>query len=255
MRIYHLFAEQEHLSVQNVLLHSQPIPHLKEMSSFGLYIAGNNHSMVMSKILRTYLEPPFGNCSHYRTNSGQTYNTISHMDCYRKCLAKHSIELLGCVPLFIVEQIHEKDIEFYKFRHCSFKEFETLTKLREKYLKRKCLKICPKDCLTVDYHTNIQKTDTNIGNEIWFKSEENNRFRELSLIWDSTQPMFIYREESVMSFTDYLCYCGGLMGLWFGTNAKDLIISLIESNFWIKLWHKLLNIFVKKTPVFPINQN
>ena len=108
-----MFDEKKHLSIQNVLFHSQPIPHLKEMSSFGSYIADNNQSRVMSKILRSYLEPPFGNCSDYRSNSGQPYNAISHMDCYRKCLAHHSNERLGCVPLFIAETIHERDSEFF----------------------------------------------------------------------------------------------------------------------------------------------
>ena len=54
------------------------------------------------------------------------------------------------------------------------------------------------------------------------------RYYRKSLIWDSTQPMFAYNEESVMSFTDFLVNCGGLIGLWFGTNANDLIIWLIE---------------------------
>ena len=245
IKIRHLFNEKRHLSIQNILLHSQPIPQLKEMSSFGLFFEGYNQTIFMSKIMRQYLEHPFGNCSYYRPNSGQLYNAISHMDCYRKCLAYNSIELLGCVPLFIAETIHERDIEFFDKNHCYLEEFEKFTEESNKHLKSKCMKLCPKDCLTVDYHTIIRKTDTNID-EFWFKLPENEKFKEVSLIWDSNQPMFIYREESVMSFADYLCICGGLMGLWFGSNANDMIRMVIESKFWIKLWYKL-KIIQRKT--------
>ena len=57
---------------------------------------------------------------------------------------------------------------------------------------------------------------------------------ERSLVSDSTQPMFVYNEESILSFTEYMCYCGGLIGLWFGTSAKDIVFILIRFRFWIK---------------------
>ena len=155
--------------MQNVILHSSPIPHLKEMSSLGLYIASKNHTLITSKTLRSYLEPPFGNYSDYRQNGGQPYNAISHMDCYQKCLGYQSIELLGCVPLFIAEMIHERDTEFLDTKHCLLEDFKIFTEEGDKHLKRKCLKLCPIDCLTVDYNTNIQMTDTNIGNDFGIK--------------------------------------------------------------------------------------
>ncbi|CAG2180814.1 unnamed protein product, partial [Oppiella nova] len=35
-----------------------------------------------------------------------------------------------------------------------------------------------------------------------------------------------------MSLTDYMSYTEGLFGLWFGTNGKDFVIWIIESQFW-----------------------
>jgi hypothetical protein len=68
---------------------------------------------------------------------------------------------------------------------------------------------------------------------------------ERSLVLDSTQPMFVYNEESVLSFTEYLCYCGGLIGLWFGTSAKDIIVLLDESRIWIAISTKI-NLFLNR---------
>ena len=59
------------------------------------------------------------------------------------------------------------------------------------------------------------------------------------LIWDSTQPMFVYNEEPVMTFTEYLCFFGGLIGLWFGTSAKDIIVLLAKYRFWIEISSKV----------------
>ena len=59
------------------------------------------------------------------------------------------------------------------------------------------------------------------------------------LIWDANQPMFVYNEESVMTFNQYLFYCGGLIGLWFGTSAKDIVVFLAESQFWIMISTKI----------------
>ena len=92
--------------------------------------------------------------------------------------------------------------------------------------------LCPPDCHVVDYTYTIRTTETNFNNELWHMTNESNRYYRRTLVWDSTQPMLVYREEPVLSFTDYLCYCGGLLGLWFGSNANDLLIKLIELKIW-----------------------
>ena len=58
---------------------------------------------------------------------------------------------------------------------------------------------------------------------------------KIGIVWDSRHPMLAYIEESVLSFTDYLVNCGGLLGLFIGTNAHQLITIVIESNFFSKL--------------------
>ena len=44
--------------------------------------------------------------------------------------------------------------------------------------------------------------------------------------------MFEYKEVGVMSFTDYLSSFGGLIGLWFGLSAKDIIDWFIQTKPW-----------------------
>ena len=50
----------------------------------------------------------------------------------------------------------------------------------------------------------MPKTDTRKGNEFWYNLSESERYYRKSLIWDSTQPMFAYNEESVMSFNQIM---------------------------------------------------
>jgi len=106
-----------------------------------------------------------------------------------------------------------------------------------------CLRYCPQQCVTVDYNWKVMSSDTYIGNELWHNSSEENITTEKSLVWDSTQPLFVYREEPVMSLTDYMSYTGGLFGLWFGTNGKDLIIWFAERMRLLWRWvsHKYQN--------------
>ena len=234
---------KSHETIGNILLHSQPIPHLMEMTSVDTQITADNYSLVITKTLRSYLKPPFGNCSDYSTETGRPFNGSSHMLCYRQCFRSHVKEFLGCVPLFTDDSLNELDYIPIDEKLCSYEKLKFLLKnVSEYHVISKCMTICPKDCLTVDYNYYQRKSDSLIGNEFWHNLDKTQRLSKQSLIWDSTQPMFIYKEESVMTFTDYLCYCGGLMGLWFGTNAKDLIFLIIESMFWLKLWHKLQGI-------------
>ena len=68
----------------------------------------------------------------------------------------------------------------------------------------------------------------NQNNEI---HKQNDRIIQKSLYWDSTQPMFVYKEEPVLSFIEYMVYLGGLIGLWFGTSANDVITILLDKHF------------------------
>ena len=101
--------------------------------------------------------------------------------------------------------------------------------------------LCPPECHVVDYTYTIRTVETNFDNELWHMTNKSDRYYRRTIVWDSTQPMFVYREESVLSFTDYLCYCGRLLGLWFSTNAIGLFTQLINSQIWIKFWRYLID--------------
>ena len=99
-------------------------------------------------------------------------------------------------------------------------------------LNDKCLSLCPIDCLTVDYFYDILETDSFVRNDYWFELNSSQRYSKTTLIWDSTQPMYAYNEESVMSFTDYLSSFGGLFGFWLGFSAKDITDWFLQSNIF-----------------------
>ena len=65
------------------------------------------------------------------------------------------------------------------------------------------------------------------------------------MVWDTTQPMFVYNEETVMSFIDYICYCGGLVGLLFGASAVDILYIIFSKTTWIIIWTITLQIIQK----------
>ena len=240
----------ETLGVKNILLHSQPVPNFDELPLVDLKVSSDNYSIVVTKNLRQYLEPPFGECSIYSKNSGQPFNASSHMQCYRLCLGNFAERLLNCTPLLIDGSFSELDFPTNETNLCLFKEYKQFDESKRiKQLIEKCKNLCPIDCQTVDYSYSVHRTDTQIGNEFWYNLSESERYYRKSLIWDSTQPMFAYNEESVMSFIDYLVDCGGLTGLWFGTNAKDLIILIIGSQFWTKILHKIKVYLNLRTPV------
>ena len=228
------------ITFKQILLHSQPFPHYKELiATMGdSKPVSENYTLFVTKTLRTYLEPPYGECNSYSSRTYQPFNASSHMECYRLCIRDFYEKLFNCVPLFIDDSMIESDFLTTNKTLCSFKTLMNFKNLTENQTHIQCTKYCPKDCLTVDYSSVMKSTDIRIGNEFWYNLNESERYYRKSLIWDSTQPMFAYNEESVMSFTDYLVNFGGLIGLWFGTNAKNFIIWLIETQFWIKIWHQ-----------------
>ena len=96
------------------------------------------------------------------------------------------------------------------------------------------MKLCPKECLKEEYSYRIRESNSRSGIDYWLIQDEK-RFYSKSIEWDSSEPMFVYTEEPVMSLSDYLVNCGGLMGLWFVTSAKDIIAFIINSEVFKKL--------------------
>ena len=235
---------QNRMNLRNlpIIFHSQPIYHSKEMSMIDSK-KPLNYTILLSKTKRLYLGPPYSQCNHYRSDTKRPFNierTVSHLQCFRHCLRTfaQNNNQTNCTPLFIDKMISEFDFFTEDKEICTFEKrliFEAL--VIEENIQKKCLQLCPRDCLIVDYSYDIRRSDS----EMDFLFKTNNR-SEVSIVWDSRQPMLSYIEESVLSFTDYLVICGGLLGLWFGTNANDLFIKLIESRFIFELIYRIKNI-------------
>ncbi len=77
----------------------------------------------------------------------------------------------------------------------------------------------------------------------------------VQLFWDKHYPLISYIETLVMTFTEYLCYCGGLFGIWFGTNANQVLnfVANIENWIFLKEKLKLLSIFLLELIIRSIN--
>ena len=65
---------------------------------------------------------------------------------------------------------------------------------------------------------------------------ELNRYKR-SVFWDLSELMFTYTDEPVLTFTQYLICCGGLMGLWFGQSLKDFFLSIMD---WKRFYNMIL---------------
>ena len=192
-----------------------------------------DQTILVSKTSHHYLKPPYGNCSDYQDND-RMFNSSNHWQCYRQCIKTMAENIFNCRPVLIEYTSHELDSDSYI--ECD----SSVQKLFDEYLKTqnissKCNQICPKNCVDIDFKMNvIKETQNDLGRN----NSQTTNYR--SLVWDTTQPMFVYKEELILSSIDYIVYCGGLVGLWFGTSAKDVIIIVFDKTFWFNLWHIIL---------------
>jgi hypothetical protein len=97
-----------------------------------------------------------------------------------------------------------------------------------------CTDLCPTNCVDNEFTiTNKYKQN---------KLSDNSNINDFLLKWDDSKPFIIYRETSVMTFTDYFCYIGGLFGMWFGISANQLFEKL-KQNYRI-YYRNLIDFFV-----------
>jgi hypothetical protein len=140
------------------------------------------------------------------------------------------------------------DYGFDKKKICPDDPDDYMKSFRKKYTNH-CKNLCPIDCLKEEYmlyrrervRTKLIKFD-----QISWKT---------TLDWDGSKPTLLSKETPVMTFTDYFCYIGGLFGMWFGINANELIVKLIESRapIYRKIIHFslfVLYIYVYKRDVY-----
>ena len=198
---------------------------------------------------RHYMRWPYGMCIDYEEHKAKTSNVLSRVQCYRQCVRHEFRKRFDCFPYFVDNSVFESDLfdtNSHKSKYCSPGLWPTEQYIEniEMQFKKHCLKKCPKDCLTIEYSSTKFKTANNFGTEDWY-NETKEFVYERNIIWDSTQPMFSYIEEPVITFTEYLVYCGGLMGLWFGLNANDLIAWTLNARNWIHISHQFYSYFNK----------
>ena len=246
---------------QNIILfHHFDIASFEERQRFASELeVGFNYTIILSKTSRTHLEYPHGNCSYYNITSIKHFNGTNYIECYRKCIRNQYINRFNCTPLFIDNSVHDNELTDQDI--CNLNTFYR----RNLFLNLNnysdiCNNICPKDCFKVDYSSTVVKSDTFFDNQNWFDYRSEIPFNtsgmnfdpsfdpfkdrpvERRIVWDS-EPMFAYIDEPVMTFTQYMVNCGGLMGLWFGMSLEDVITRLIyltKFKFWKSKLFKII---------------
>jgi len=214
-----------------IIIHSEETDQFKtsQITDFGTcryMLSQSSMSFIQKLLIRKISFKYIQNCNNYDSN------TSSHTLCKRQCLRKYCKESLSCVPLYQDNYIHHDDFKYYGYNICSINEIDQFEIMRKQYINEKCEKICPKNCFEVKYYWDLKPFEPKFN--LTQPSDYKFNFT-LTFEWDSNSPMYVYEEQPLLSFQDYLCYCGGLFGLWFGTNAKDFIISIIKRRVWIKI--------------------
>ena len=188
-----------------------------------------NYSIIISKLSKHSIGWPYGKCVHYSTD-GQPFGATSQTHCYRKCLKELYRTRFKCVPLFIDNMLHESDINYLMTTRTNICETSPqMLKNLKNINTNVCHNKCPEDCHKVYYSSVLKKTVEYYGNQDWFdKSRKDMQSVHRRVVWDRSQPMLTYIEEPVLTFSQFVVNCGGLLGLWFGKSAKDLIIWILE---------------------------
>ena len=211
--------------MDRILFHHTPIPTGKILTKYNSkLLPTTNYEISLKKSSHEYMKWPFGQCIEYDVSNNQTFNAMSQIECQRKCLIQQYInEGNECVPRFINDMLTEFDRIDNRTEVCS-KYFDNKT-----ILSKECLKKCPEECLQIEYWSTPKETQ--MGKyRTFFGGYGSDKIREVverRIVWSLSEPMFAYIDEPVLTFTAYLVYCGGLMGLWFGQSLKDLLSLFI----------------------------
>jgi hypothetical protein len=217
------------------LMHSNSIEYLINISEYSR-IAPIDYipSYSLRGTKRIYIENGKESCSHYDSND-RPFDAISRSLCLRKCYQKYCQKKFRCSPLIIKSIISSIDEENNELKFCS-RELNDLCdeEIIRENIRNQCLKYCPKDCIDFE----IKQTHTEDIMRFHQSNEDKKDFK-VQIFWDKNYPLISYIETPVMSFTEYLCNCGGLLGLWFGTNAYQIIRYIMDSGNWISIKYKL----------------
>ena len=208
-----------------------------------------NMSFYIRKTIRYHLSHQFGDCLTYSTHSDSPFNASTPLQCYRRCLIIEAFNRFDCNPFIVDNAITQSDEDYTQSHNYSnvcdyetYKKFETsrITNSINSYCRREC----PKMCTNVIYYYDMIGSEVLVRNKYWFSLKRKNRFVEKRFVWSHREPAFAYIEAEVMSFTDYLVSCGGLMGLWYGISAQQLIVKAlhcIQTIQWIAIYYSIMD--------------
>ena len=226
--------------LSGLVFHSRIIPSSFDLLSqeFQIEKQISNYTISLKRYSRHRISWPYGKCRTYETHRTSKWpmNALSHTHCYRQCIQYFYKTRFNCIPIFIDNIVYESDFTYQNTSNTEFCLEDTIASMHR--FEQRCLRMCPIDCLDVQYSYSIRnyqiRTDIN-----WFKQKR--RTFGIKIFWESKQLKFAYIDEPVMIFTEYLVNCGELMGLWFGISAKDIIAIVIKSKIWGKFINLLIN--------------
>jgi hypothetical protein len=112
----------------------------------------------------------------------------------------------------------------YVIRRSDESSFDSKVKCNENELKncynitsKKCIKICPIDCLRDEHKFNS-----------YVKFNENKNLKVHYYFWDSREAFSPFEETADMLLIDYFTCIGGLFGLWFGICLESLLDLIVK---------------------------
>jgi hypothetical protein len=212
----------EHFGKFLITIHSQINPY-----NFGYWNEYNSIQLqnvinLLVTIKRTstvYMNYPFSNCINYDKNSSP-FNSLSNEDCIRKCIQNYCYRSYNCSLWTIANIISELDEGYDNLKPCN----SELSKIcsNDKFYDE-CNLLCPKDCIQESYYLSIINLTTSSCTKVSI----------VKLEWDDKQPIISYIETPVITFIEYICYIGGLLGIWFGFSIYSLnnLIQILLNRF------------------------
>jgi len=229
------------------------------------YILGDEYlrdsTIFVNKLVKTYLGYPYSQCYRY-THQAIKYEERSQTHCFRSCRNRYIQKDINCSLLFLNGYVHEGEYDHGK-KYCenivsNVNDLQKILNLSQSLeIHSKCKNECLQSCHQIDYDwkevkhgfaTYVIQRNVKILHDI----SKAPRYK-MSIVWDSSKPMFKYSEHPIMTFTSYLVDCGGLMSLWFGTSAND-VLTLITTAVMSKLL-SLYNRIHNRNQVLPYNSN
>jgi len=245
LRIIKFYSTNSHSGHSiKLFIHSINRPYFAlgdNIEGFGQQISSIDEVIELRKTTYKQLEWPFGQCSHYSSDSS-AFNSISNEDCLRKCVLNYFIKRHECFYWNFSKIITEFDQGFddKKYPNCNLSIIIESLRLIETY-QIKCHKLCPKDCTQEDYEM-VKKTMFKDTESSFIYYSFNNK--TLDIEWDESQPIITYLNTPFMMFYDLIFTFGGILGIYFGLSVYHIIFN--SNEFTRRIFGKITEYFTIK---------